>query len=58
LDKSRRKELYGELSRVIADDQPFDFLAFQHANIGFDKRVAGIDPGINMGYNYHKWFFK
>ncbi len=58
LDEGVRKELYAELSRLISEEQPVNFLAFQLANAGFQKNVKGIEPGINMGYNYHLWYFE
>ncbi|MFC2006104.1 ABC transporter substrate-binding protein [Chloroflexota bacterium] len=58
LDEKVRKELYAELSRLISEEQPVNFLAFQLANTGFQKNVKGIEPGINMGYNYHLWYFE
>ncbi len=58
LDEKVRKELYAELSQLIAEEQPVNFLAFQLANSGFQKNVKGIEPGINMGYNYHMWYFE
>jgi len=58
LDEKVRKQLYAELSRLVADEQPVNFLAFQLANSGFQKTVKGIEPGINMGYNYHLWYFE
>ncbi len=58
LDKEVRKQLYAELSQLVAEEQPVNFLAFQLANAGFQKNVKGIEPGINMGYNYHLWYFE
>jgi peptide/nickel transport system substrate-binding protein len=58
LDEGARKNLYAELSGLISDEQPVDFLAFQLANVGFQKKVKGVEPGINMGYNYHLWYFE
>jgi len=58
LDEKVRKELYAELSRLISEEQPVNFLAFQLANYGFQKNVKGIEPGINTGYNYHLWYFE
>jgi len=58
LDEKVRKELYAELSQVISEEQPANFLAFQLATPGFQKNVKGIEPGINMGYNYHLWYFE
>ncbi|MFC1979652.1 ABC transporter substrate-binding protein [Chloroflexota bacterium] len=58
LDEGVRKQLYAELSRLISDEQPADFLAFQLATPGFQSNVKGIEPGISMGYNYHLWYFE
>lgn len=58
LDEKVRKQLYAELSRLISEEQPVNFLAFQLANAGFQKNVKGIEPGIRMGYNYHLWYFE
>jgi peptide/nickel transport system substrate-binding protein len=57
LDKNARKQLYSEISRTIADDQPAIFLTFPRGNDGFLATVKGIDPGINLGWNYYKWYF-
>jgi ABC-type transport system substrate-binding protein len=58
LDKSARQQIYAELSHVLSDEQPVDFLVFHRANVGFQKNVMGIEPGINMGYNYYLWYFE
>jgi len=58
LDEGVRQELYAELSQLISEEQPVNFLAFQLATPGFQKNVKGIEPGINMGYNYHLWYFE
>ncbi len=57
LDKTIRQQLYAEMSRIVADDQPVDFLVFSKGNVGFQKNVQGIDPGISTGYNFYKWYF-
>jgi len=57
LDKSARQQIYAEMSRVISDDQPVDFLIFSRVNVGFQQNVVGIEPGINMSYNYYLWKF-
>jgi ABC-type transport system substrate-binding protein len=57
LDAEVRKEIYGEISRVIADDQPAIFLTFPRANHGFQANVEGIDPGMRLGWNFHEWYF-
>ncbi len=57
LDEEARKRMYIEISQIIADDQPAAFLSFPRANPGFQGNVEGIDPGMRMGWNYHKWYF-
>jgi peptide/nickel transport system substrate-binding protein len=58
LEKSARQQIYAELSRLLSEEQPVDFLVFHRANVGFQKNVIGIEPGVNMGYNYHLWYFE
>jgi peptide/nickel transport system substrate-binding protein len=58
LDKSARQQIYAELSRVLSEEQPVDFLVFHRTNVGFQKNVMGIEPGVNMGYNYYLWYFE
>ncbi|MDP2932133.1 MAG: ABC transporter substrate-binding protein [Chloroflexota bacterium] len=57
LDTTVRKQLYGEISRIIANDQPVIFLTFPRGNHGFQANVAGIDPGMRLSWNYYKWHF-
>ncbi|MEE8471580.1 MAG: ABC transporter substrate-binding protein [Dehalococcoidia bacterium] len=57
LDIEARKKMYAELSRLIAEDQSVDFLVYPQAHPGFQANVDGIEPGMNMGYSYHKWYF-
>ncbi len=57
LDEARRKEMYAEISRLIAEDQPAAFLSFPRALHGFQTNVAGIDVGMRMSWNYHEWYF-
>jgi peptide/nickel transport system substrate-binding protein len=57
LDTGVRKQLYAQISQAIADDQPAIFLTFPRGNSGFRSNVQGIDPGINLSWNYYKWYF-
>jgi peptide/nickel transport system substrate-binding protein len=57
-DEEVRQDLYAELSQLVAEEQAVNFLVFQLANVGFQDNVRGIEPGINMGYNYHLWYFE
>lgn len=58
LDKEDRARMYSELARLISEEQPVDFIVYTRGNRGFQKTVKGIEPGINMGYNYHMWRFE
>lgn len=58
LNKEDRKKMYSELARLISEEQPVDFIVYTRANRGFQNNVKGIEPGINMGYNYHLWRFE
>ena len=58
LDKEDRKKMYAALAGLISDQQPVDFLTYGRGNRGFQKTVKGIEPGINMGYNYYLWHFE
>ncbi len=57
LEEKVRKEIYTEISQIIADDQPVVFLTFPRGNHGFQANVEGIDPGMRLSWNYHKWYF-
>ncbi len=57
LDKSARKNIYAQLSKIISDDQPLDFLVYPTANVAFKANVRGIEPGISINYNYQEWYF-
>ncbi len=57
LDKNIRKGIYAELSKLISEDQPLDFFTFPIANMAFRANVRGIEPGININYNYQEWYF-
>jgi peptide/nickel transport system substrate-binding protein len=58
LDKEARKQIYAELSLLLSEDLPVDFLLYHRANLGFQKNVMGIDPGPSIGYNYYMWYFE
>jgi peptide/nickel transport system substrate-binding protein len=58
LDKDVRKQLYSEIGRMIADDQPAIFLDFPRGNAGFQSNIKGVDTGIHWTWNYYKWYFE
>ncbi|MBI4330088.1 MAG: hypothetical protein HY673_02260 [Chloroflexi bacterium] len=58
LERENRKRIYQELASLLSEEQPVEFIAYNKANTGFLKKVKGIEPGINMGYNYYLWHFE
>lgn len=58
LDIKVRREIYSELSALLSEDLPVNFLAFPQSNVGISSKVKGIEPGISMGYNSHLWWFE
>ena len=58
LDEEARKQIYAQLSLLLSDDLPVDFLLYHRANLGFQNNVKGIDPGPSIGYNYFMWYFE
>lgn len=58
LDKADRAKMYSDLARLISEEQPVDFIVYSRSNRGFQKTVTGVEPGINMGYNYYMWRFE
>jgi peptide/nickel transport system substrate-binding protein len=58
LDKDKRRALYAEISRLLSEEQPIDFLVFRQGNYGFQSNVRGVEPGISMTYNYYLWYFE
>jgi peptide/nickel transport system substrate-binding protein len=58
LNKEDRSKMYSSLARLISEEQPVDFIVYTRGNRAFQKTVKGIEPGINMGYNYDMWRFE
>lgn len=58
LNPEARKKIYSNLSKAISDAQPVDFLVFYKDNYVFRKDVKGVEPGINMLYNFQFWYFE
>ncbi len=58
LDKEARKKIYSELSQILSEDQPVNFLNFPTMNYAYKSGVKGIDPGVSIGYNYQEWYFE
>lgn len=58
-DTAVRKEKYGQVQKIIADEAPYIFLYYQKAWSGQSKRVQGIDPKpLGIGWNSDEWFIR
>jgi peptide/nickel transport system substrate-binding protein len=58
-DTAVRKEKYGEIQKIIADDSPYIFLFYNKSWSGENKRVQGIVPStLGIGWNFEDWYIK
>ncbi|HRW07540.1 MAG TPA: ABC transporter substrate-binding protein [Caldilineaceae bacterium] len=58
-DTAVRKEKYGEVQRIIAEDSPYIFLFYQKAWSGQNKRIQGIEPtALGIGWNTEDWYIE
>ncbi len=56
-DVAIRKEKYGEVQRIIAEDAPYVFLYYRKAWSGQNNRIQGIDPRpLGIGWNSDDWY--
>ncbi len=56
-DKDVRKEKYGEIQQMIAEDVPRIFLYYGKSWSGQNNRIKGIDPQVlGIGWNSEDWF--
>ena len=52
-----RKEKYGEIQRIIAEEVPRIFLFYGKSWSGQSKRIQGIEPAVlGIGWNSEDWF--
>jgi peptide/nickel transport system substrate-binding protein len=58
ISQENRKKIYSELAQTISEAQPVDFLVFYKDNYVFGKGVKGVEPGINVLYNYQFWYLE
>jgi ABC-type transport system substrate-binding protein len=56
VDPVNRQKIYDELSRAISEAQPVDFLVYYKDNFALADKVQGVEPGVNMLYNYQFWY--
>jgi peptide/nickel transport system substrate-binding protein len=58
-DTELRRELYGEVQRIIAEEAPYIFLFYQKAWSGQNNRIQGIEPtALGIGWNSEDWYIQ
>lgn len=58
-DVELRRELYGEVQRIIADEAPYVFLYYQRAWSGQNNRIQGIVPAaLGITWNSADWYIE
>ena len=56
-DTDVRREKYGEIQRMIAEDSPYVFLYYSKAISGQNLRIQGIEPSpLGIGWNAEDWY--
>ncbi|MFA5077930.1 MAG: ABC transporter substrate-binding protein [Dehalococcoidia bacterium] len=56
VDPVSRQKIYDELTQAISEAQPVDFLVYYKDNFALAGNIKGIEPGVNMLYNYQFWY--
>lgn len=58
-DINVRKEKYGEIQRIIAEEAPRIFLYYGKSWSGQNKRIKGIEPAVlGIGWNSDDWYIE
>lgn len=58
-DTQFRKEKYGEIQKMIAEDSPYIFLFYNKAWSGQNNRIKGIEPtALGIGWNSEDWYIE
>ena len=56
-DTEVRKEKYGEVQRILAEDSPYMYLFYSKSRSGQNKRILGIEPKvIGISWNSNDWY--
>jgi peptide/nickel transport system substrate-binding protein len=56
-DPAVRKQKYGEIQKIIAEDSPYIFLFYNKSWDGINKRIQGIKPtALGIGWNSDDWY--
>jgi peptide/nickel transport system substrate-binding protein len=58
-DLAVRKEKYGEIQKILANDAPYIFLYYQKSWSGQNNRIKGIEPTLlGIGWNSEDWYIE
>ncbi|HZU06888.1 MAG TPA: ABC transporter substrate-binding protein [Chloroflexota bacterium] len=58
-DRERRKQIYQEIQRILAEDVPYIFLTMNKAYTGISNRIGGVEVSpLGIGYNIEQWYVK
>ncbi len=58
-DTTVRKEKYGQIQKMIAEDAPYIFLFYNKAWSGQNNRIHGIEPtALGIGWNQEDWYIQ
>lgn len=58
-DREKRKQIYGEVQRILSEESPYIFLTFDKSYTGVSNRIGGIEPTpLGIGWNREQWFIK
>jgi len=58
-DTEVRKEEYGKIQKMIAEDSPYVFLFYSKARSGQNVRIQGIEPRpLGIGWNSEDWYIE
>lgn len=56
-DRDERQQVYRQIHRILAAEQPYVFLFVPQSLPAVHKRVRGIVPDLaGIGYNFHEWW--
>lgn len=58
-DTAVRKQKYGEVQKIIAEDSPYIFLFYNKSWSGQNNRIKGIEPKpLGLGWNSEDWYIE
>jgi peptide/nickel transport system substrate-binding protein len=56
-DLQKRKDIYGQIQKILASDEPYAFLYEAQNYAGLSKKVGGIVASpLGIEYNMNKWY--